>query len=219
MKLRTLAIWYALLFWAAPCWAEDPKPSTDDKSQYYVSGFFGLSLPVDSDLETATGGNAGKLSFNADVMLGGAVGMRFTEPFRLEAEWAYRNYDADQVKVSGAVSPATGQASIFSFMVNGYRDIPTKTPWTPYLGIGVGGANVSWKDVASPVTVTIDHSDLVFAFQFLAGVGYPITPSFTVTGGYRMFATSDPKFTAADSSVIFGEVITHNFTVGGRYSF
>jgi len=66
--------------------------------------------------------------------------------------------------------------------------------------------------------LTANDSDLVAAFQLMAGIGYEISPKATLTFGYRYFTTSDPSFNDA-----FGafdtEFTSHDFLFGARFRF
>ena len=104
-----------------------------------------------------------------------------------------------------------------SFMGNGYFDIPTQSPLRPYLGAGLGFA-VAGVEEENIFGATSTDSDLVAAFQLMAGLGYDISPKATLTFGYRYFTTSDPGFNTA-----FGpfetEFTSHDFLFGARFRF
>jgi opacity protein-like surface antigen len=85
----------------------------------------------------------------------------------------------------------------FAIMLNGYYRFHNKTPFTPYIGAGVGEVTVSLNN-ARP-TVGVDRrpfsgSDAVFAYQGIAGLSYPIAPHLTIAAEYRYFATLRPGF-------------------------
>ena len=90
-------------------------------------------------------------------------------------------------------------------MVNGFYDVENKTPFTPYIGGGIGFANV---DLDS-------EDDRVFAYQLGIGVGYAIDEVITLDLGYRYFATSDPEFLGG----IKAEYSSHNLLVGIRVTY
>ena len=103
-----------------------------------------------------------------------------------------------------------------SFMGNGYFDIPTNSPLRPYVGAGLGFAVAGVEEEIGGLTST--DSDLVGAFQLMAGVGFDISPRATLTFGYRYFNTTDPDFFTA-----FGpfetEFTSHDFLFGARFRF
>jgi opacity protein-like surface antigen len=52
-----------------------------------------------------------------------------------------------------------------------------------------------------------------------AGLGYALTPQFTLSADYRYFATADPKFTDVDGINFDYEYASHNASVNVRYQF
>ena len=57
-------------------------------------------------------------------------------------------------------------------MVNGYYHFLTGSPWTPYLGRGVGAGHVAVSDagILAFGGATFSDSDWQFAYQGIAGV-------------------------------------------------
>ncbi|MCH7649762.1 MAG: porin family protein [Nitrospinae bacterium] len=184
----------------------------------YVSGNLGVSLAADSNFR-ASGVDIGEISFDTGFNIGGALGYDYGE-FRAEFEIAYHFWDMDELTISGILpgcpctGPVDGDASALSFMVNGYYDFPVEnSPVSPYLGGGIGGAIVTWD-----ITGLVDDSDLAFAYQIMAGIGFEINPSTTLTVGYRFFLTEDPEVQIFGTDVEF-TVESHEFNVGARFMF
>jgi opacity protein-like surface antigen len=80
---------------------------------------------------------------------------------------------------------ASGSASYFSVMVNGYYDIPTGNKFRPYIGVGIGYANVSTSDIEIALNdvVSISRSGGnagTFAYQGKLGLSYEAAPKGTV---------------------------------------
>jgi outer membrane immunogenic protein len=88
---------------------------------------------------------------------------------------------------------------------------------TPYLSAGVGAArySISAMPVLSGGVFTTESNDvMVFAYQFGAGVGYAVTPRFTIDLKYRYLATSNPRL--GDTILHYG---SHNLYLGARFTF
>ena len=117
-------------------------------------------------------------------------------------------------------------------MANVWFDFNPGSPWSPFVGGGLGVARISLNDVAitsltllgvpiplaSPVPLA-DDDDWVFAYQVGAGIGYEVTPTTTISLGYRFFATADPDFTGVDGTPFDAEYRSHNIEIGLRISF
>ena len=182
----------------------------------YFSGSAGATFLADSN-NTQKGGTV-RIDYDIGLNVGAAIGYDFGS-IRAEAEVAY-HYSHLQEASSGGVSVgADGAVSALSFMANGYYDFNFVNPsWVPYLGAGMGFANIDWdSDVA--VGPFVDSSDIVFAYQLMAGVGFNISPSTTVTMGYRYFATSDPNFDDIFDVPYDSEYESHEVNLGVRVMF
>lgn len=99
-----------------------------------------------------------------------------------------------------------------SFMANAYFDYLTCTPWTPYVGAGIGLAHLKADDGHNAKSVNN------LAWQVMAGIAYDITSNWTVDAGYRYadlgrirknFGEGVTKITARD----------HEIMLGARYNF
>jgi len=168
---------------------------------------------IDDELEFDTG-------FNVGLAGGYDYGMT-----RLEAEIAYRMNDVDQINSEGETFSVDGDISALSFMLNGYLDLVTGSPVTPYIGAGLGVANVAANRVKVNVPGIgelsfIDDDDTVFAYQFSAGIAFALDRSMALDLGYRYFATLEPEF---DDELAFGgleaEYNSHNVSLGLRINF
>ena len=186
-----------LLLTAAPAWAQ----------QAYLSGNIGFGIRPDANI------NITPFPFENDpaFVIIGAIGVELNPTTRVEGEIGFHANTADQ--------GGTGVDWTFrtvSFMGNGYFDIPTNSPLRPYLGVGLGFAIVELE--ADNFGLVSSDSDLVAAFQLMAGLGYDISPKATLTFGYRYFTTSDPGFNTAFGS-FETEFTSHDFLFGARFRF
>jgi opacity protein-like surface antigen len=164
--------------------------------------------------------NDGEATFDTGFNVGITGGVD-CGPGRYELELSYRQNDFDEISAPGFASiPVGGDISALAFMANAFWDIETGSPVTPYLGGGIGVANVSINDLAEPAFGQIaDDDDTVFAYQFGAGVALELNPNMALDLGYRYFATSDPEFTDVEGDKFESEYKTHNASLGLRIMF
>ena len=180
---------------------------------FYLSGNLGAAWLLDSDLSQSDG-TTGQAEYNAGFGITGALGYDFGM-FRLEGEVGYRINDYDKVGASGQTRVnAGGNVTAYDFMVNGYVDIKTKTPLTPYAGGGIGAAILDSSGVNAG-GISIGSSDEgAFAYQLIAGVAYPFAEAWAGQVEYRFFGTTDPTYGNTDS-----EYMSNNLFIGIRYNF
>ena len=127
---------------------------------------------------------------------------------RFEVEAAYRVNDVD--KINGTTFASTGEAKNIAYMVNALYDVNNGTQLTPYFGAGIGYSDLEFRD----------DSDMVFSYQFMAGVGYEPTliPNTIWTLGYRYFGTADASLNSGATAYNIG-YDAHNLEAGLQMRF
>jgi len=192
----------------------------------YVSGNVGLSIIPELDQEIA-GTLVTTADFDVGFRISGVVGYDFGA-FRVEGEIGYRTNDADDGTIVGlGPGPINGDISTLSFMVNGYFDYHSAFPsLLHYVGVGLGVASID-ADISNPLLAPfpqiVDDSATVFAYQLIAGLGYNVSPTTTITADYRYFATTDPEFTPGNafsgSPDLESDYSNHSINLGVRVTF
>jgi opacity protein-like surface antigen len=174
----------------------------------YISGNLGAVIVEDSDFDA--GPLSGEFTFDTGFGSVAALGSSFQNGGRVEAELGYRKNDFDEVKFDGiGKADIDGDISALSGMGNAYYDFSTKGSFSPFIGAGLGFANIEVDlDGAS------SEDDTVFAYQFILGGSFASSETLSVDLQYRYFATDDPEFDGVDA-----EYSTHNFMIGLRQSF
>jgi opacity protein-like surface antigen len=210
MKRGFLAVVVSLVFLLAAASAFAAGP-------YYAGLEAGAVWLADSQVN---GGIKGEASFDVGWGLGLVGGYDFGT-FRLEGELVYRKSDADKFTAAGLATGMSGEYTNTALMVNAYYDFKTLSPSViPYLGIGAGAANVEANFTVGGTRV-VDESQIVFAWQLVAGVAFPVSKELAIDLNYRYFATSDPSYSSNFSPGvnIETEYASSNVFVGLRYSF
>lgn len=190
------------------------------ENAWYVSGAGGVSFFNDANFDLSGGGGDFEASYNPGFAFVAAGGRQFDFGLRVEGEIGYRQASVDTVKFSGASgsTTASGHSSALSFMANGLYDFDLGSRFKPYLGGGIGFANVSASNISALGSTLVDDSAVVFAYQAIGGLGYAVTPQFTAFVEYRYFATTDPSFSQAGGTVD-SQFQTNNVMLGVRYAF
>ena len=164
-----------------------------------------LDLPTPPD---------GKLGFDDGWMASAGGGYAWENGLRLEGELAYRDSDIDDTEgVDGG-----GDTSSWAIMFNGYWDFNKPGVWEPYVGLGVGWANIdaSASDSGPPPISGSDDGE-AFAWQGMLGVAWEVSPQTAIDFSYRYFEAPDVEFsTAADREA---DYTTQSAMIGVRYTF
>jgi opacity protein-like surface antigen len=79
-----------------------------------------------------------------------------------------------------------------------------------YVGGGVGAAMVELDDGDGN-----SEDDTVLAYQFLVGLAFYTSDNFAITGGYRLWTTSDLEIDEVDVDV----PLYHTAEIGVRFEF
>lgn len=201
----------------------------DQGTGFYVGGHLGANT-ADSEI------NGGTLATDEDTLIGfgGVLGYDFGN-FRVDGEIAFRFNTIDRLGGISLDPQSLGSGNnsttfAFSYMVNGYFDLPTDGPWKPYIGGGIGFATVTIDWIAPgffPFTQVpvADDSDSGLAYQFSGGIGYEINPRTTVSFSYRYFAVEELQMVFDSGSPINPgspftmEYQSHEFNLGVRIMF
>ena len=213
----------------------------------YTSLYGGASLLKDAD-NTGPPFVAGfpdtsvESSFDTGFVVGGTIGHASSSGIwhmRLEADLNYRQHDLDDLTVTSdgglgfllglppldGLSASSlgldvgGDVSTFGALVNAWLDFDIGGSLMPYLGGGLGIADISLDEISVAGIEIVDDSDTVFAYQLGAGLGWIVNPDIVVSLDYRWFATEDPTFEHVLGGEFESEYSNHNFMLGLRIRF
>ncbi len=147
-----------------------------------------------------------------------AVGRYFAKNIRGEAELGYYTNGVDKVKVPAGDTGADGDVSALTGMLNGYYEPYADCRIKPYVGAGVGVANINLDGVTAGGAALADGDDTVLAGQVMAGASYALTPRTDLTAEYRYLQAADASIdTPAGSSDVSNK--NHMAMVGVRVKF
>jgi len=170
----------------------------------YVGGQIGLNLVKDSSVFFPN--FTQDLEFDSGFEFHGIWGIDVGDA-RVEGEVGYHKNDLDSIDgVTGS-----GDSEVLFALVNGYYDWDLTDVFTPYIGVGVGFANVSLTDGAN----NFDESDLVPVYQIGLGLSYKFDRTWMADLGYKLFLTGEPQY----MSDVDGEYLSHKISIGLRYFF
>ena len=145
--------------------------------------------------------------------LSAVLGLRIAERWRTELE--YTEHENSPEILFGTmpdqeIDPDREDAvRARGYMLNAIRELSIGTAWQPYIGIGVGYADVDlhFSDgrvngtfVQRPRVDLINDGDKTFAWQLLAGFSVPVRPWLTLAADYRYWQANDLSLSEVDGA-------------------
>ena len=163
--------------------------------------------------------------FTGSIVAGYAFGSRWgmLSP-RVEVEAGYLSNDVDTVDPDSGGAPAASDGSIdaFYWFANLIFDIPM-SGWgfTPFIGGGVGFANVSFDNVNNPPAGTladgVNDENTAFAWNLTAGLSYDISRNVSFDVAYRFVQFTDVEFADIGGvGITSDDIDNHQVTAGVR---
>lgn len=184
-------------------------------------------------------------SLGDSMIIGGGVGYQFNSWLRADFTGEYRSqtdYRAIQSygpTFCGAPSGRcydtyNGKVGAAVFLANGYADLGTWAGITPYVGVGLGLANLRYANLtdmsaqpAGGFGYAQNGSKTNFAWALMAGVGYNVTNNLKLELGYRylnMGRAEMPAIVCVNTAACGFErqsfrFDSHDIRLGFRYMF
>ena len=169
----------------------------------YISGMGGASwiqnLQIKSTYSNENYTDNYKLETGFSLL--GAIGCNHGN-YRIEGELGYQRSNLKSLVYSGfdeygapysdTSYNMNGDVSVVSIMANGYYDIPLANNIKLYATAGIGGAQVSFENIAQTnQNYSYSIKETTIAYQIGAGFTKPIAQNVSLDVRYRYFATPD----------------------------
>lgn len=188
--------------------------------QSYLSLYSGYTVTDSPDLYTYVGDIPHEL--HGGFAAGGAMGVKLDDGLRLELEMFYRMNAVDSI----AGVPAGGRVSAISAMFNlveefdlyfGSGDNYSKIGFSPYIGIGGGGARLAFEDVSVNGVPFSDDAAYVPAYQGIAGIAFDIgSQGLKMSLDYRYLTLIDGDFAGLSGPAFDAGYHHHSILIGIR---
>ncbi len=220
---------------------------SDSDNSGSTGAFTTGNLGDGSTLDVAAGTPYGwTTEFDSATGFSAEFGARYASGFRSGLEIAFSSADVDTHKnvtlgggsidavdaaaIAGSPTPlgvtvadvvADGQGDISSTAIfaNAYYDFNRTGSFQPYVGAGIGFADIDVSYKPSGIGV-IDDGETKFAYQLKAGATYRLNDTFELYGEYAYRATEDIE---TNNDLFPGTLEIENqqniFSVGARYRF
>ena len=217
---------------------------------WYLRGDIGYSNQQVDELDNALYDTVLSLDpqhrdFTGAPFLDAGIGYRINHWFRIDVTGEYRSkseFNGADVYVPAGGPPSlpdsyTAKKSEWLALLNGYLDVGTWHGITPFMGAGVGAANVKIADFTDigigvggfpAVAFGGTHDQWNFAWALYAGLGFEVTDAVTLELAYRYLDMGDGQSgdliasdgtNLIDNPMIFKDITSHDVRLGFRYAF
>ena len=222
-----------------------PPPQVDViASSWYLRGDIGVGMHRNKLDYLPSPGNAGlgvRIDQNSSgdtTFIGGGVGYEFNNWLRFDATAEYRaktrlysvlSYPAG-FNYLGSIDAYEGQLSSWVFLANAYVDLGTWNCFTPFVGVGIGGARntlSAYTDINpnGGYGYGRNPSEWHFAYALHAGIAYNVSKTFKVELAYRYLnygSITDTVDCASGcgggpDSFKYGNLSSHDIKLGFRW--
>jgi opacity protein-like surface antigen len=190
-------------------------------------------------------------NFEAGMSFGGGVGYVFNRWLRADVTGEYRGeaefhgFDTwTDINGDPRFNDYTAKKSEWLALANVYVDLGSWHGISPFVGAGIGAANVkisSFRDSGIAYAVANDpssafptqayandHDEWNFAWALYAGLGFQVTPATTIEFAYRYLDMGDAESgdiiafdgtNNEDNPMQFEDITSHDLRLGVRYTF
>ncbi len=206
-----LAATYLLIF-SIPTQAQDRGP-------FYIGLKGDIAIPSNSDIKgAATGDVKYGFSSGAGITLGWQPEIFDTNAgdVRFELEGGFHAFGLDRVRAN---TDPSDDMKATTLMANAYYDWHTDSSWSPYVGVGIGRAHMTFANDQG--LGNSGESDNVTAWQAMAGITYTdrSMPNTDWSLGYKYIDFDRPSFSSAGGDIKLDPVHEHTVEIGVIYHF
>ena len=205
-------------------------------AKFYVNTEVGILKSEKVKSDQSFYDHSGKKSFNSSQIYSLGFGYKINDKFRSELTYSYTDlkYSVHKDNIANNnVVPAdfNQKVNIQAGMINLFYDVMTYQKLTPYLGIGVGYANINPKDA---IRVTngkektyVSKKSNNLSYSLMGGISFEMNDKVNLDIGYKFQdfgkASGFNKVESASGSTDVDpkkfKIKTHSATVGLRFNF
>jgi len=186
-------------------------------TDYYLGAYAGVTSLVTANARDSFG------LFNLEATEGSLIAvsigyelppLRHESNGRVEIEYSQRSANFNQAEFTNGKVSASGSLEVQSLMFNSFVVFPTRTRFSPYVGLGIGGAIINVDNLVVAGFPMVNDDNFSFAWQVGGGMEFTLTQSLRMDLGYRFFSTNHTDFVQVDGSKIEIEGHSHNGMLG-----
>jgi len=191
----------------------------DDTQMYVGISAFG-AFRGDSDLTEDGKKYHDFWQFDHGYGVGANVGIRLNNNWRVQLDLKRQSNGVDKATNSvGVTNKGVGRIVATYGILSGYYDLPVNWRIRPFVGLGIGQAQVKLNNVGHDGTsLLMSSSDDALIGQASLGASYSINDNIDVVLEYSYVKSQDVEYNSGISSEKL-EFSSHNVGLGVRYTF
>ena len=217
-----------------PQYIPPPPPPQECCDSWYLRGFVGVGLngAYKLDYTTVTDATLQHNDISDTYFIGGAIGYEFNNWLRFDFSAEYRAKSRVYAFVTyppGGLDEYQGYLKSWVLLANAFVDLGTWDCWTPFIGVGVGGAYNSLKDFSDVnpnggFGFGRNPSEWHLAYALYAGVAYNVSKNFKIDLTYRYLNygsitdTIDCNVTCTHDTFKFKNLYSNDIMLGLRWT-
>jgi opacity protein-like surface antigen len=189
----------------------------------YIGGYGGMNIVPSTRSNDSSG--SFNLSYKPAVQWGGMIGWDLGSgnmlggEGRVEVEYSRHANKLDTAVFSTGKVSAGGTLNVDSLLLSSYYVYRTTSIFSPYLGVGLGAAQVRADKLEVTGQPLSDSTDTVFAYQGGVGVDMNVYKSVSLDLGYRFFGISRPHLSEPNGNRFTIDYYSHSALLGLRVGF
>lgn len=197
----------------------------DTSSGWYLRGDIGVAVNIPASINWNSINEMNRKQASAAVG-GFGAGYRFNESFRADLTLDFMSAHKLSGNLAATTQDRLNQQSI-ALMANGYYDVLKYSGITPYIGAGIGVAQVNTdsisRDINGLTAYTFGKSTgYAFAAAAMTGVAIDIGHGLQADLGYRLAWIGHSRTGTETTGTLTGPInvsdyISHQFRLGIRY--
>ncbi len=217
-----------------------PIPEPVAVRDIYLRGYIGMTEQeadnFTNDIIAAGNFTIYNKEFDSSPFIGFGVGIKHSDRFRFDGTGEFRGkatfHGLDRNNTASTSNDYKGVKSEWLFLANAYWDLGTHRGFTPYVGAGIGAAEVTLDNFTDTNENTggihwaEKNSEWNFAWALHAGFSYDISQDLTFDMGYRYTYLGDGKTgtfrtydaTTSPSPLILEDLTSHDVHIGLRWA-
>ncbi len=189
---------------------------------FYLGAYFGA--PVAENISGKDTAGTFHLESKGDPFTAVTVGYELIDGSflgtggRIEAEYSQRGGSFNKGNFSTGDVAASGDLAVESLMLNCFATYRTGSLVSPYLGVGIGAAQMTIDNLTVGGIPLIDDEVMTPAVQAGLGLDIDVTSWLRLDAGYRFFYVR-PEFTESNGSDVTIDYREHSVIVGAVVKF